>query len=381
MSVNEDSAGSADAGGNDQSANRKSWVGRVNGKNATLPKSVLMQNIPKKVMHEIKEVMAANNKRGAIKDKSVGSKTQENRYQDVIIFFKILFHEGYRIETIKNLKQKHFHVVFRFMEKCKQSPKTIIMKVSTMRTFCGWINKPGMVSDTNKYVENAASVKSSMVCQVDKSWSGNNVDPMKILADVRSYRGGKEEVVAVWLEQCWAFGLRIRESVMMIPTIGDGGNALFVREGSKGGRDRNIPIRDEIQSRVLEKSKAIADKVTGFLGKRGDSVEQKLQHFYYIMRRVGVTLSQKGVTSHGLRHEYIQAQHKLLTGVDAPIKGGNISYLDKIEYREVSRALMFRMGHGRLSIGASYYGSRQGVRRQKNRNKGGNENNKTGEKE
>ena len=71
------------------------------------------------------------------------------------------------------------------------------------------------------------------------------------------------------------------------------------------------------------------------------------------------------MTLHGLRHKYAQAQHLLMTGVEAPIKGGDISILSKNEYRLASIKVMETLGHSRASIGASYYGSRQGVRRQK----------------
>lgn len=103
------------------------------------------------------------------------------------------------------------------------------------------------------------------------------------------------------------------------------------------------------------------------IDKRGETVKQQIRRFNHVMERVGVTLKGLGVTVHGLRHQYIQEQHLLLTGVPAPIKGGDISQLDRTKYREASQALSGYVGHGRVSVLASYYGSRQGVRRQKDK--------------
>jgi len=67
------------------------------------------------------------------------------------------------------------------------------------------------------------------------------------------------------VEMCWAFGLRREETVEMRPGVGDNGDVLFVIDGTKGKRARNIPIRNELQRAVLEKAKLVADKKTGIV--------------------------------------------------------------------------------------------------------------------
>ena len=337
--------------------------GRVNGRNST--KRSGGHSIHKRLHNEIISILQANRDKAAKKEKKVGARTMEIRKTDVLGFFSDLMFLGCRLESVYNLKQKHLVAVFNHLEAGGQATSTIAGKISTMRTFCGWIGKDGMVRESHHYVKDPASVKRTMVAQSDKSWDAHGVDPMKILADIRAIRNGREERVAVWVEMCWAFGLRREETVEMRPGVGDNGDVLFVIDGTKGKRARNIPIRNELQRAVLEKAKRVADKKTGYMCKRGLTVKQNVDHFKYILVKVGITEADQGVTLHGLRHKYAQAQHLLMTGVEAPIKGGDISILSKNEYRLASIKVMETLGHSRASIGASYYGSRQGVRRQK----------------
>jgi len=41
------------------------------------------------------------------------------------------------------------------------------------------------------------------------------------------------------------------------------------------------------------------------------------------------------------------------------VRGGDISTVEKYRFHEASQQLMERAGHTRVSIGASYYGSRR----------------------
>ncbi|OGT01905.1 MAG: hypothetical protein A3F73_00180 [Gallionellales bacterium RIFCSPLOWO2_12_FULL_59_22] len=346
-------------GGGD-TGDKKIKPGRVDGKNVYWRNGKI--RIPKRLRNEILTTIQVNRSKAAHKEKSVGYSTQAKREQVVLDFFMALIYLGYKIESVHSLKQKHLVAVFNFLEiagedKRGQAPSTIQNKISIMRTFCGWIGKAGMVGDSYKYVRDKTSVRRTNVVQDDLSWVGNRVDVQEIVAKIREMG---DERVAVWVEQCWVFGIRIQESVLMRPGIGDKGEALYVREGTKGGRDRHVPIKTPEQRAVLEKAKALMDKKTGFLGKRGKTPEQNYQHFRDFMRKkMGITKADKGVTCHGLRHQYAQEQHKDLAGVDAPIKGGDISVVTPDEYNSVTRTLMEHLGHSRVSIGSAYYGSRR----------------------
>ncbi|MDH2915300.1 MAG: integrase domain-containing protein [Gallionella sp.] len=335
--------------------------GRVDGKNSEYRSG--SHRIHKKLLNEIHRVLQENRDKAAHKDKKVGNVTQERRMQTVLGFFSDLMFLRYRIESVHSLSQKHLVAVFNFLEEQGQSPSTIQNKISVMRVFCEWIGKPGMVMGSDKYVKDRASVRRSTVAQEDKSWVGQGLDPLKVLSDIRALG---EETVAVWLEQCWAYGLRIQESVLMRPGVGNEGDALYVREGTKGGRSRFVPIENDVQRAVLEKAQAIADKKTGQLGGRGKSAEQKIQHFYYVIRdKLGITLADEGVTTHGLRHQYMHQSYKSLTGQEPPIRGGDASKVDPDELHLAKQKLMERAGHTRESVGTAYYGSEAEAERKK----------------
>ncbi len=336
----------------------KIGIGRKNGKNATLPVEVLNTPIPRNIYKEINLLLKANVSKHATKNKKTGYKTQKIRQTDIFLFFRVLFFLGYKIESIKNLKQKHLLEVFHYLEDIGQLPATISGKISSMRIFCVWLGKKGMVHKSTDYVRDPASVRRSMVAKEDLSWTGKGVDHLKILNDIRSLKHPLSEKVAVWLELCWAFGLRIQEAVEFMPIeYNMNGEVLEITKGTKGKRPRSVPIENDWQREILEKAILLMDKKTGSLIIRGLSAVANIQRAYSILRKVGVTKAVLDVTAHGLRYDYSHQQHKSTTGVEAPIKGGDISSVPREEYRYKMIQLMEKLGHSRVCIGASYYGS------------------------
>jgi integrase len=314
-----------------------------------------MHRIPKRCNNQIEIVLQKNKHQAAHKDKKVGQGSQDKRRTVIKGFFSDLFYLGYRIESIYNLKEKHLMAVFHFLEEQGQSPATIQNKISIMRVFCVWIGKVGMVGDSVIYVKDKSSVRRSMVVKEDKSWAGKGVDVLAKLAEVTN----ADETIALVLELCWAFGLRVQEALKLRPGVSHVGEFVWVLEGTKGERPRVIPVENAIQRNVLAKSKAIVDKKTGFFGKRGKTFKQKHTRFYTVMVACGITLRDDGITAHGLRYQYMHESFKLLMGIEPPIRGGDINQVAKYKYHEASQQLMERAGHTRVSIGASYYGSRR----------------------
>lgn len=327
--------------------------GRVGGKNSEYRSG--NNFIHKKLKNEIEEVLQKHRDRAAHKDKIVGAGTQEKRETVIRGFFSDLLSLGYKIESVENLKQKHLNAVFRMLEEKRQSPATIQNKISIMRVFCEWIGKKGMVRDSSLYVKDTRSVRRSMVATEDKSWDGKGINVLEKLPEIAK----KDKWVAICLELCWAFGLRKQESVMFRPSVSHEGNFISVRDGTKGDRPRFVPIENDVQRDVLKRAQLMADGKNDFLGKRGKTPKQKINRFNYVMSCCGLTLSEKGVTAHGLRHQYMQESFERLTGVKAPVKGGDLNNVDKRVFHLVSQKMMERAGHTRVSIGAAYYGSRR----------------------
>lgn len=331
----------------------QSKPGRKNGRNSSHRSGV--SRIPRRCRNEIHIVFQKNMDLAAHQQKKVGSGTQSKRASVILGFFSDLFALGYKIESIDNLKQKHLTAVFNFLEEQGQSPSTIQNKISIMRVFCEWIGKNGMVLDSTKYVKDKSSVRRSVIAREDKSWDGHGVDILTKLPEIAE----KDETVAIELELCWAFGLRVRESIMLRPAVAHSGDYLWIREGTKGDRPRVVQVMDEVQRDVLERAKAISDKKSGFIGPRGKTFEQKRRRFYYILEVFGITLREEQITAHGLRHQFMQKRFKDMLGIEAPVKGGDIGHVGKEELHVSTQKLMEEAGHSRVDIGSAYYGSRR----------------------
>ena len=327
--------------------------GRIGGHNA--PYKSGSHSIKPKLRYELVEIMREHITKGAKKNKVIGSRAVELRKQVILNFFSDLAYLGYKIESIHNLKQKHLVAVFRFLESQGQSSSTLQNKISTMRIFCEWLGKEGMVVESSNYVVNPLSTRRTMVVQEDKSWEGKGINVMETLEKIRR----DDEKVAAVLSLCYGFGLRIREAVMMNIYKSVDGGVLTVIHGTKGGRIRSVPIEHEWQFKLLEEVKAVTDKNTGKLSQRGKTVEQSIRRVRTIMEKHGLVLAEAGVSAHGLRHQYMHERFEEMTGIKAPVKGGDISLLDKQEFDEATGRLMERAGHSRVPMGASYYGSRR----------------------
>lgn len=333
------------------SAKQETRPGRVDGHNAEYRSGQV--TIPPALRRELVEVFREHVTKGAKKDKQVGGKTIEKRKEVILNFFSDLYRLKYKIKSVQHLKQKHLIAVFTALEREGQAPATLQNKISIIRVFCGWIGKPGMVKDADRYVRNPLSTQRSMVAQEDKSWEGHGLDVLAKLAEIE-----KEDVMAAGvLLLCYGFGLRIREAVLLNAFKAEDDGSLKIVHGTKGGRARSVAIEHHWQRELWAKIKKMVDQRTGKFASRGSKLESSIQHVYYIMKKHKLTLADLGVSAHGLRHQYFHERFYELMGIPAPVKGGDLSGVDKQQLEATAGMLMERGGHSRMTIGASYYGS------------------------
>ena len=139
------------------------------------------------------------------------------------------------------------------------------------------------------------------------------------------------------------------------------GAYLAVNWGTKGGRDRTIPIQTDYQRDVLQRAKTLITRKTDSLIPAGYSFKQWKDHYYYVCRENGIS-RKDGITSHGLRHERLNEIYQTITGHASPIKSSQTidssdqsfdTQLDKIARQEIAEVA----GHSRSSIAAAYVGS------------------------
>jgi integrase len=158
-----------------------------------------------------------------------------------------------------------------------------------------------------------------------------------------------------------SFGLRRMEVLQMKPHKSDMGSKLRVYE-AKNGRQRDIEIETAEQRQVLDAVKASIKGKLDHLGwkqtARGKvaTLEYNLQRYNKSMAAIGITRKDAGVTGHGLRAQFAE-NAALIAHMIPPTLGGTGGQMQKDEL-DVTRAQVSELlGHSRVSITGSYYGS------------------------
>jgi hypothetical protein len=150
-----------------------------------------------------------------------------------------------------------------------------------------------------------------------------------------------------------AFGLRREESLKIQPVWADRGDRLALKDSwTKGGRAREVPIRNTEQRQALDEAKSLAGK--GSLIPADRSYVEQLRRFEYQCDRAGIH------RVHGHRHQYAQERYRELTGWAAPAAGGpgsrQLTREQKLFDRKARLAISSELGHEREQITVVYLG-------------------------
>ncbi len=127
--------------------------------------------------------------------------------------------------------------------------------------------------------------------------------------------------------------------------------AVTITDGTKGGRDREIPLTSARQIAVLERAAAAQGAARAVM-----PADQNWKSWRENgLRDIRETPQQHGVSRlHDLRSAYACDRYQQITGYAAPVLGGQAP-------REIDRAarqqIAEELGHGRISITNSYLGS------------------------
>ncbi|SAK98666.1 Fis family transcriptional regulator [Caballeronia glebae] len=298
--------------------------------------------------------------RTRVSSKKLSVVTQGPRLQKLCRSFVELRENGYALRSPWALKEKHVRFLVNLWVRKKQSAGTIDNKLTYLRAFASWINKPNLVGKLDDYVDRKEhGLIRSYSALEDKSWVGNKIDAVAKINEI----AGTEPVVAMQLKLQAAFGLRVEESFLLRPRESvrrDG--LLSVTRGTKGGRDRLVPILFQID--VLEEAMKYCNTLTGSTIPDGCTKKQWKNHYYDVLKRHGVTKAGLGVTSHGLRHQYLQQMYEMLTGVPAPVKVTGEKADIKL-HREALKQVVEAAGHSRPSKANAYIASFNSLAQQK----------------
>ena len=159
--------------------------------------------------------------------------------------------------------------------------------------------------------------------------------------------------VRLSLELQQAFGLRREEAIKFIPTFADRGDHITLKSTwTKGGKEREVPVRTDGQRAVLNRAQQLAGK--GSLIPSDRNYVQQLRVYERQTANAGLS------KLHGLRHAYAQTRYEALTGWKAPAAGGPVSKAlspgQKVLDRQARRTISQELGHHREQILRVYVG-------------------------
>lgn len=328
-------------------------------------KSLAEKYLPARFQNELDRILNGHNSfRATRKHGKASAKTRLERASFYRLAFAQLSEMGFRLASPRNLGSRHIEVLLQRWDQEGIAIITLHTRVSFLRTFCGWINKPGMVQDVHDYLP-GKDVARHTVAKANRAWLPNGVEASEVIARAREI----DERLSVMLAIENAFGLRMKEAIEMRPAWcrADSGNALDIHEGTKGGRWRRIPIDTDYKREVFEWALRVA--ATGKTGRirwpDRTWTQAKRRYYYLLSEKLGVNLNNLGVTSHGLRHEYAQEKYQNVTGMPSPIAGADPRQVDPVKHHVAGIEVSRDLGHGRVQVTASYYGSQGHALRRK----------------
>lgn len=266
--------------------------------------------------------------------------TQHDRERLLSMMANQLHEDGFKNLRAQGMRTKHVeHLVARWQTE-GASTGTMKNRMSALRWMAEKIGKENIVARDNvaygiadrKFVTNESKAK-----ELDVAKLGKVMDPY----------------TAMSLQLQEAFGLRREESIKIQPGWADRGDILTLKAGwTKGGKERDIPIRNDTQRVLLDQAKALAGK--GSLIPTEMTYKDQLNRFKAQTAFAGID------RVHGLRHAYAQTRYAELTGWKAPAAGGPTSKQLSPEQKAIDRqarlTISRELGHEREQITAVYLG-------------------------
>ncbi len=280
--------------------------------------------------YELKQMCRGN------RDGSFATQRDRERLLDLVA--NQLQELGYRHMAAASLKPEHVERLVERWQTEGLAVGTLKNRMAELRWWTEKIGKQNVIARDNAHY---GIGNRQFVTQVSKARELSAVDLGRIT----------DPYTAMSLRLQAAFGLRRAESIKIQPVWADRGNQLVLKASwAKGGRAREIPIRNEEQRRELDAAKSLAGK--GSLIPAGLSYVDQLRRFEHQCAAAGIH------RVHGHRHQYAQVRYRELTGWAAPAAGGPRSKALTPEQREVDRqarvTISEELGHGREQITAVY---------------------------
>ncbi len=247
---------------------------------------------------------------------------------------------GFKDMKAASLKPKHISGLVALWKSQGLSAGTIKNRMTELRWWAEKVNKANVMARDNDAYGIARRIYAT---NEDKSRTLTDGDLSRI-TDPYTHMSLKLQA---------AFGLRLEESIKFRPQWADGSDRLTLKASwTKGGRAREIPIRNEQQRMVLDEARQLAGK--GSLIPADKSYKEQMNRFKAQCQAAGI------YHVHGHRHKYAQDRYRELTGWLCPAQGGpkskQLSLEQKCLDRQARLVISEELGHGREGILTTYIG-------------------------
>lgn len=267
--------------------------------------------------------------------------TQANRARILSLMAKQIREAGYKdVRKAGDLKGRHVNALITRWQRESLSIGTIKNRMATLRWWAEKVDKASSIPRDNAQL---GIPNRTFVTQESKARE----------LDGESLNAVKDASVKMSLELQEAFGLRREEAIKFIPDYADLGESIRLKSTwTKGGKEREIPIRTAQQREVLNRAHNLAGK--GSLIPRHLTYIQQLKVYERHTGRAGLS------KMHGLRHRYAQLRYRALTGWNSPHEGGKTSKELSVKEKQIDQRARLQisreLGHEREQITATYLG-------------------------
>lgn len=309
--------------------------------------------LAKRLVAQITDQFQAALRMSADGVRQVGVKTRRERFVALREFVYWLVPE-FPIHSIAHLKPKHIAAYCRSMEAKQLKPATITTKLSHLAVLCRAIGKPELLDNAKQYFANPECLRRKVATTRDKSIEAAGLT----FQDIYDKAAAISLVVAVQLALCWYFGLRAQESWLLRPHLAMRDGVFRIEHGTKGGRKRTLvgPFTKE-QEYLIHFAQTFVMTDAESMIPRGHTLQEWRNYFYGVMRKIGFTRKQCGVTCHSLRHSFANREYERTSNRLSPVRGGVLGHSDPAAERAVRTVISDYLGHARGSITSAYVGS------------------------
>ena len=247
---------------------------------------------------------------------------------------------GFKGLKATGLRRKHAVALVREWKRQGRSVGTMKNRTAHLRWWAARIGRPGVVPSNGAL----GIAKREYVTNEDRS-QALDAEKLKLVTDAH---------VAMALRLEAAFGLRREEAIKFTPSRDDRGGRIRLKGSTtKGGRPREVPVRNGAQRALLDEARRLAGG--GGLIPPDRSYKQQLKVYEGQTREAGL------YRMHGLRHAYAQTRYEELTGWKSPAAGGprqrSLTGARRRIDRAARRTIAEELGHSRIGVVGVYLGA------------------------